>query len=250
MKTAAAWSRSSALPCSPSARTPASTPALTLVSTLVSESVIADGPCLIGSQRAPSHPVPRAPSAPTSGREAAAVTNRGGPRSQLVSTDPPNRRSTMDYMDTRAAHTIDTVDDLRRHLQWAIELEHATIPPYMCALYSLDPERNPEAAQVVSTVLTEEMLHLALAANLLNAVGGAPKHRRPAAAAALSPPAPAQRRVCRRSTWSPSVPKPSTCSCRSSSRPRQKRHPSPTGTARSASSTPPSKPACAPCARN
>ncbi|ACU71017.1 conserved hypothetical protein [Catenulispora acidiphila DSM 44928] len=81
----------------------------------------------------------------------------------------------MDYVDTRAAHTIDTLDDLRRHLQWAIELEHATIPPYMCALYSLDPERNPEAAQVVSTVLTEEMLHLALAANLLNAVGGTPK---------------------------------------------------------------------------
>lgn len=71
--------------------------------------------------------------------------------------------------------TIDTVDDLRRHLQWAIELEHATIPPYLCALYSLDAARNPEPAQVVGTVLAEEMLHLALAANLLNAVGGSPK---------------------------------------------------------------------------
>ncbi|HET6711361.1 ferritin-like protein [Amycolatopsis sp.] len=70
---------------------------------------------------------------------------------------------------------IDTLDDLRRHLQWAIELEHATIPPYLCALYSLDTARNPEAAQVVGTVLAEEMIHLALAANLLNAVGGAPK---------------------------------------------------------------------------
>lgn len=78
-------------------------------------------------------------------------------------------------MDTRGAHAIDTIDDLRRHLQWAIELEHATIPPYLCALYSLDPARNSEAAQVVGTVLAEEMLHLALAANLLNAVGGAPK---------------------------------------------------------------------------
>ncbi|MBE8519508.1 ferritin-like protein [Amycolatopsis sp. H6(2020)] len=70
---------------------------------------------------------------------------------------------------------IHTIDDLRRHLQWAIELEHATIPPYMCALYSLDPVRNPEAAHVIGTVLTEEMLHLALAANLLNAVGGSPR---------------------------------------------------------------------------
>src|SRR5438270_13042874 len=77
-------------------------------------------------------------------------------------------------MENQGTHAIGTLEDLRRHLQWAIELEHATIPPYMCALYSLDPERNPEAAQVVGTVLTEEMLHLALAANLLNAVGGAP----------------------------------------------------------------------------
>jgi len=70
---------------------------------------------------------------------------------------------------------IDTVDDLRRHLQWAIELEHSTIPPYLCALYSLDPARNSEAVHVVGSVLAEEMLHLALAANLLNAVGGSPK---------------------------------------------------------------------------
>ncbi|WP_231115010.1 ferritin-like domain-containing protein [Lentzea aerocolonigenes] len=70
---------------------------------------------------------------------------------------------------------MDTLEDLRRHLQWAIELEHATIPPYLCALYSLDPGRNAEAAQVVGGVFAEEMLHLALAANLLNAVGGEPK---------------------------------------------------------------------------
>ncbi|MBP2326610.1 CDGSH-type Zn-finger protein [Kibdelosporangium banguiense] len=78
-------------------------------------------------------------------------------------------------MDTTGTHAIDTLDDLRRHLQWAIELEHATIPPYMCALYSLDPERNGEAVHVVGSVLAEEMLHLALAANLLNAVGGRPE---------------------------------------------------------------------------
>ncbi|WP_231648435.1 ferritin-like domain-containing protein [Saccharothrix sp. NRRL B-16348] len=78
-------------------------------------------------------------------------------------------------MGTTGAHAIDTLDDLRRHLQWAIELEHATIPPYLCALYSLDPERNGEAVHVVGSVLAEEMLHLALAANLLNAVGGRPE---------------------------------------------------------------------------
>ncbi|MFB4309377.1 ferritin-like domain-containing protein [Actinomadura sp. GTD37] len=70
---------------------------------------------------------------------------------------------------------ITTLEGLREHLQWAIELEHATLPPYLCALYSLDPERNPEAVQVVGSVFAEEMLHLALAANLLNAVGGRPR---------------------------------------------------------------------------
>ncbi|MFV2179516.1 ferritin-like domain-containing protein [Actinomadura sp. LOL_016] len=70
---------------------------------------------------------------------------------------------------------IATLDDLREHLQWAIELEHATLPPYLCALYSLDPGRNPEAVEVVAGVFAEEMIHLALAANLLNAVGGRPR---------------------------------------------------------------------------
>lgn len=74
-----------------------------------------------------------------------------------------------------ASARIDTLDSLREHLQWAIELEHATMPPYLCALYSLDPERNPEAVDVVAGVFVEEMLHLALVANLLNAVGGSPR---------------------------------------------------------------------------
>ncbi|MET7464953.1 ferritin-like domain-containing protein [Nonomuraea sp. NPDC005501] len=70
---------------------------------------------------------------------------------------------------------MDTLDSLREHLQWTIELEHATLPPYLTALYSLDPEPNPAVVEVVSGVFVEEMLHLALAANLLNAVGGAPR---------------------------------------------------------------------------
>lgn len=70
---------------------------------------------------------------------------------------------------------IDTIDSLQQHLQWAIELEHATLPPYLCALYSLDPARNPDAVELVSSVFVEEMIHLSLAANLLNAVGGEPR---------------------------------------------------------------------------
>ena len=70
---------------------------------------------------------------------------------------------------------ITTVDSLRRHLQWAIEVEHGTLPPYLCALYSIKEGSNQEAAEVVHSVFMEEMLHLTMAANLLNAVGGSPK---------------------------------------------------------------------------
>jgi CDGSH-type Zn-finger protein len=71
--------------------------------------------------------------------------------------------------------TIDTVASLRAHLQTAIEIEHATLPPYMCALYSIKDGHNAEAAEVIHSVFMEEMLHLTLAANLLNAVGGRPR---------------------------------------------------------------------------
>ena len=79
----------------------------------------------------------------------------------------------------RASAGIATLESLREHLQWAIELEHCTVPPYMCALYSLDPVRNPEACEVIASVLVEEMLHMTLAANLLNAVGGRPRFDSP-----------------------------------------------------------------------
>src|SRR5690606_14644850 len=37
---------------------------------------------------------------------------------------------------------ITTVASLRTHLQWALELEHSTIPPYLCALYSIPDGSN------------------------------------------------------------------------------------------------------------
>jgi len=63
---------------------------------------------------------------------------------------------------------------VREALQTAVELEHAVIPPYLYALYSLVPRGNRTAAQIVRSVADEEMLHLTLAANLLSAVGGSP----------------------------------------------------------------------------
>lgn len=67
---------------------------------------------------------------------------------------------------------ITTVEELRYYLVQAMKLEHATIPPYLTALYSLKPGTNLEAFHIIRQVAVEEMLHLTLVANVLNAVGG------------------------------------------------------------------------------
>jgi rubrerythrin len=64
--------------------------------------------------------------------------------------------------------------DLWPALQQAIELEHATIPVYLYALYSLDCSKNAKIAGIIQSVVIEEMLHMTLASNVLNALGGAP----------------------------------------------------------------------------
>lgn len=70
---------------------------------------------------------------------------------------------------------IKSLESLRTHLQWAIELEHATLAPYLSALYSIKQGTNIESVEVIKSVFLEEMLHMALAGNILNAVGGSPK---------------------------------------------------------------------------
>lgn len=67
-----------------------------------------------------------------------------------------------------------TLKGLRQHLQVAIELEHATIPTYLTAMYSLKEDSNDTARRVIRSVVMEEMLHMSLASNLMNAIGGQP----------------------------------------------------------------------------
>lgn len=74
---------------------------------------------------------------------------------------------------------IKTLPELRLALQKAVELEHATIPPYLYALYSLKPNSNREIYRLIESVVIEEMLHMSLAANILNAVGGHPDINNP-----------------------------------------------------------------------
>jgi hypothetical protein len=69
---------------------------------------------------------------------------------------------------------VEKPKDLIDLLQTAIEVEHSTIPAYLCALYSIKDGTNQEAAQIIKSVVLEEMLHMILAANVLNAIGGHP----------------------------------------------------------------------------
>jgi hypothetical protein len=69
---------------------------------------------------------------------------------------------------------VNTIEGLREHLQVAIELEHSTIPAYLYAMYSIKEGSNQQAAMQIRSVVMEEMLHMTLAANILNAIGGHP----------------------------------------------------------------------------
>ncbi|WP_143309176.1 ferritin-like domain-containing protein [Chitinophaga vietnamensis] len=81
--------------------------------------------------------------------------------------------------DEPAYLNFNSVEGLKKALQLAVELEHSTIPPYLCALYSIMPGCNAEVAGLIRSVVVEEMLHMALASNILISIGGAPDLRHP-----------------------------------------------------------------------
>lgn len=74
---------------------------------------------------------------------------------------------------------ITTIEDLYDYLDSALQLEHATLPPYLTALYSLQPGSNSDAWHIIRVVAVEEMLHLTLVANVMNAVRHKPDLLRP-----------------------------------------------------------------------
>lgn len=71
------------------------------------------------------------------------------------------------------------MDNLHALLRCAMTVELTTIPAYLTASFSLEDgapgvARNVVARELLRSVLVEEMLHLTLVANILNAVGGSP----------------------------------------------------------------------------
>jgi hypothetical protein len=69
---------------------------------------------------------------------------------------------------------LTTLQDAQSMLQTAIGVEFGTLPPYLYALYSIRPGTNAEAAQRIKSVVLQEMIHMCLASNILNALGGNP----------------------------------------------------------------------------
>ena len=67
---------------------------------------------------------------------------------------------------------------LKDALQAAVELEFFTLPPYLTAMWSIKDE-NHDAANIIREVVYEEMQHMALACNMLTAIGGRPRINRP-----------------------------------------------------------------------
>lgn len=57
-------------------------------------------------------------------------------------------------------------------LQKAMELELSTIPPYLSTLLSIKKEANRVSANLIRSVMMEEMLHMVLVGNLMSSLGG------------------------------------------------------------------------------
>lgn len=63
---------------------------------------------------------------------------------------------------------------IKTSLQAAIALELSTIPPYLCGLWSVK-NSGEQAAQLIRSVVIDEMFHMGLVCNMLTAIGGKPQ---------------------------------------------------------------------------
>jgi Ferritin-like len=71
------------------------------------------------------------------------------------------------------ADGITTLADLQDALQTAMQLEFSTIPPYLCAEWSINTDSGGVGG-MIQGIVVQEMYHFALAGNMLTAIGGVP----------------------------------------------------------------------------
>ncbi|MEO7536846.1 MAG: ferritin-like domain-containing protein [Ferruginibacter sp.] len=63
---------------------------------------------------------------------------------------------------------------LKESLQAAIELEHSTLPPYLCGMWSIKDVNHP-VRKLIKSVVYDEMKHMALVCNMMTAIDGHPE---------------------------------------------------------------------------
>ncbi|MFI8433223.1 ferritin-like protein [Streptomyces sp. NPDC079020] len=87
----------------------------------------------------------------------------------------------LNYESTRIAELMEVPAEahdeqwLKDSLQQAIMLELATLPPYLCGLWSIkDPGESADAFAMVQEIVFDEMSHMGLACNMLTTIGGTP----------------------------------------------------------------------------
>jgi hypothetical protein len=66
-----------------------------------------------------------------------------------------------------------TKQDLIEMIRCAIKLEHATLPPYLTAMWSITDKKHP-AYKILRSIVYEEMGHFGTVCNLLTTIGGTP----------------------------------------------------------------------------
>lgn len=69
---------------------------------------------------------------------------------------------------------ITSPSDLQDALQTAMQLEFSTVPPYLCAQWSIKSDPSG-VADMIENIVVQEMYHFALAGNMLTAIGGVPR---------------------------------------------------------------------------
>ncbi|MFZ6758179.1 ferritin-like domain-containing protein [Undibacterium sp. Ji50W] len=74
---------------------------------------------------------------------------------------------------------ITSIAEAQAMLQTAINVEFGTLPPYLYAQLTILPGSNAPAMARLQSITHQEMIHLCLGANILNALGGSPKLNAP-----------------------------------------------------------------------
>ncbi|XP_070541028.1 uncharacterized protein [Ptychodera flava] len=67
-----------------------------------------------------------------------------------------------------------SLEELKKNLQIALEIELATIPPYLTAWFSIKEGHNQQISETLRSIVIQEMLHMTLVANILNSICGNP----------------------------------------------------------------------------